>query len=109
MRLVGGRYQTVLSQEYLHDKETKMNQQKTTQERFEQDMIDFYQATNNVSETARVFDTSRRTVGRILEQHGIARPLQKLRGEAYHIQDLLSKYNLSVMDVRRIIESQQKQ
>jgi hypothetical protein len=47
--------------------------------------------------------TSPRTIGRVLEEHGLATPVPRLKGEAYHAMKLLEKFNVSVEELEQIL------
>jgi len=49
------------------------------------------------------FCTSPRTIGRILEERGLATPAPRLKGEAYNIMQLLKKHNLSYDGLENMI------
>ena len=56
----------------------------------------------NIKELALANNTSPRTIGRILEERGLASPVPRLQGEAYQVMQLLAQYNVSV-DLLKII------
>lgn len=58
----------------------------------------------NIMQLAKLHHTSARTVGRIIEEHGLATPMPRLRGEAYEAMKLLTYYGLTVDDLHVILE-----
>lgn len=50
----------------------------------------------SITELATMFVTSPRTIGRILEEKGLASPVSRLKGEAYRAMKLLEQYGLTV-------------
>jgi len=47
-------------------------------------------------ELAILYKVSERTINRILEEHGLASPVPRLKGEAYQAMQVLKRHNLTV-------------
>lgn len=56
-----------------------------------------------LSELARHFTTSTRTIGRVLEERGLATPIPRLKGEAYALMKLMLQYNMTVDQLKTIL------
>ena len=48
----------------------------------------------NQKELAERFNTSERTVNRVLIEYGLATPVARIKGEAYQVMQVLKKYNI---------------
>ena len=48
----------------------------------------------NQKELAERFNTSERTVNRVLIEAGLATPVARIKGEAYQVMQVLKKYNI---------------
>lgn len=57
----------------------------------------------NMRQLAKHHDTSERTIGRVLEERGLATPVPRLKGEAYRAMKLLKEHHLTVDDLARIL------
>ena len=51
--------------------------------------------TLNLLELAKFFNTSTRTIGRVLEERGLATPVPRLKGEAHQVMRILHAYGLN--------------
>lgn len=51
--------------------------------------------TLNLLELAKFFNTSTRTIGRVLEERGLATPVPRLKGEAHAVMRILHAYGLN--------------
>lgn len=56
-----------------------------------------------LSELARHFTTSTRTIGRVLEERGLATPVPRLKGEAYALMKLMLQYSMTVDQLKTIL------
>lgn len=56
--------------------------------------------TLTLKELAEHFTTSTRTIGRVLEERGLATPVPRLKGEAYQIMQLLKEYELDLAGLK---------
>jgi hypothetical protein len=59
--------------------------------------------TLNLTELSKVFNTSSRTIGRILEERGLATPVPRLKGEAYTVMQILAKHNINAEQLERVL------
>lgn len=48
----------------------------------------------NQKQLAERFNTSERTVNRVLIEAGLATPVARIKGEAYQVMQVLKKYNI---------------
>lgn len=60
--------------------------------------------TLTIKELASYFNTSSRTIGRVLEERGLATPVPRLKGEAYQVMQLLKEHNLDIAQLKDMIE-----
>ena len=60
--------------------------------------------TLNQLELAQFFNTSPRTINRILEERGLATPVARIKGEAYQAMQLLKQYGLTVGDLKTMLD-----
>lgn len=51
--------------------------------------------TMKMKDLAKVFDTSPRTLNRVLEERGLATPVPRLKGEAHQVMRLIGSYGLN--------------
>ena len=56
-------------------------------------------------ELAVRFNTSQRTINRIFIEAGIATPVARIKGEAYHVMQLLKKYNVNHSTLKTLLEN----
>lgn len=61
--------------------------------------------TLTMKELADHFKTSTRTIGRVLEERGLATPVPRLKGEAYLVMEVLSEYGIDPKQLRPLLES----
>ena len=54
-------------------------------------------------ELADRFNTSERTINRVFIAAGIATPVARIKGEAYHVMQLLKKYNVDLAMLKTIL------
>lgn len=59
----------------------------------------YTQETNTLTELAKMFNTSRRTVGRVLQERGLASPVPRLQGKAYRAVKLMEKYDVNINEL----------
>lgn len=55
-------------------------------------------------ELAKHFETSPRTIGRVLEDRGLATPVPRLKGEAYMTMQILAEYGLTPETLRHTLD-----
>lgn len=48
---------------------------------------------------------SERTINRVLIEYGLATPVERIKGEAYHVMQLLKKHNLDLNSLKKLLES----
>lgn len=48
----------------------------------------------NQKELAKNYNTSERTINRVLVEYGLATPVARIKGEAYQVMQVLKKYNI---------------
>lgn len=48
----------------------------------------------NQKELAKHYNTSERTINRVLIEAGLATPVARIKGEAYQVMQVLKKYNI---------------
>ena len=53
---------------------------------------------------AQQFETSPRTIGRVLDEYEIPRPTARAKGEAYNVMKLLEKYHLNYATLKTMLE-----
>lgn len=58
-----------------------------------------------LKEMAENFDVSARTIQRVLIEAGIATPVERIKGEAYHVMQLLKKHRLDKESLERMLET----
>jgi hypothetical protein len=63
-----------------------------------------YTAKMPLVEIAKKYETSPRTVGRVLEERGLATPVPRLKGEAYWAVKLMEEHGLALDELRTIVE-----
>ena len=67
-------------------------------------VLDLYQRKiMNQKDLAAKFSVSERTINRILIEAGLATPVARIKGEAYHIMKLLKKYDLELNTLRILL------
>lgn len=57
---------------------------------------------HDIKEIAKIHSTSTRTVGRVLEERGVALPRERIRGEAKAVMKLLEERNVTSQDLTGI-------
>jgi hypothetical protein len=57
-----------------------------------------------IKELAKLFYTSPRTIGRVLEERGLATPVPRLQGEAYRAMQLLKEHHVTVDQLKTMLE-----
>lgn len=68
-------------------------------------IIYFYQKKNYTQKhLAEQFEVSPRTINRVLIEAGIATPVARIKGEAYHVMKLLEKHGLDLNSLRSMLE-----
>jgi len=55
---------------------------------------------------AKQFGTSTRTIGRVLEEHGLATPVARLKGEAHQVMKLLAKHGMGFSELKALLSNQ---
>jgi len=50
------------------------------------------------------WEVSPRTIGRILEERGLATPVPRLKGEAYQVMQLLKKHDMSAEALETLLD-----
>ena len=62
----------------------------------QKDMIVFWYQKKiyNQKELAKNYNTSERTINRVLVEYGLATPVSRIKGEAYQVMQVLKKYNI---------------
>lgn len=67
-------------------------------------IINHYTAkTYNQKELATFFKVSERTIHRVLEQAGLATPVARIKGEAYHTMQYLKELGLDLNALKRLM------
>lgn len=61
--------------------------------------------THNQKELATIFDTSERTINRVLQEKGLATAVPRIKGEAYRAMQLLKQYGISVEELEDILRA----
>ena len=56
-------------------------------------------------ELALFYNTSERTINRILIEYGVATPVERIKGEAYHTMKLLERYKITLPLLNSILVS----
>jgi len=56
-------------------------------------------------ELAQFFGTSPRTIGRVLEERGLATPVPRLKSEAYQVMQLLKEHQLDLIGLKDRLSS----
>ena len=59
----------------------------------------------NQKELAEKVNTSQRTINRVLIEAGLATPVERIKGEAYHVMQLLKKHSLDLNSLKKLLES----
>lgn len=55
-------------------------------------------------ELAENFEVSERTINRVLIEAGLATPVERIKGEAYGVMQLLKKYHLDLASLTMMLE-----
>jgi hypothetical protein len=63
--------------------------------------------THTIKKLATEYHTSPRTIGRVLEERGLATPVPRIKGEAYHALKLLQKHNLTPAQADQMLSKPQ--
>lgn len=50
------------------------------------------------------FEVSERTINRVLIEAGLATPIARIKGEAYHVMKLLKKHDLDLDSLTQMLE-----
>jgi hypothetical protein len=58
-----------------------------------------------VKQLAEQYRTSTRTIGRVLEERGLATPVPRLKDEAHRVMLLLKQHNVTYPHLRDILEN----
>lgn len=58
----------------------------------------------NQKELAEKCQTSERTINRVLIEYGLATPVARIKGEAYHVMQLLKKHSLDLNGLKKMLE-----
>ena len=58
----------------------------------------------SVKDLAERNEVSTRTIGRVLDEYQIARPLARAKGEAYNVMKLLEQYHLNYATLKTMLE-----
>lgn len=61
--------------------------------------------TLTIKEMTQFFGVSSRTIGRVLEEGGLATPVPRLKGEAHQVMLLLKKHNLTPVTLTALLEA----
>lgn len=61
-----------------------------------------------VSDLAYRWDTSPRTIRRVLEENGLASPVPRLKGDAHYVMQLLKEFGIPANKLRSVLEQHQK-
>jgi hypothetical protein len=69
----------------------------------------FHRKLYNQTELAKMYNTSTRTIHRILVEAGVATTVPRIQGEAHKAMQLLKKHNLTVEDLEQLLASHQMQ
>ena len=67
-------------------------------------IVEKYNKGLTIRKLAELHSTSTRTVGRVLEEYGLASPVPRLKGEAYTAMQTLKKYSVTVDELPGILE-----
>ena len=69
-------------------------------------IVDMYQRKiMSQKELSQFFNTSERTINRIFIEYGIATPVERIKGEAYHVMKLIEKYGLNLNSLNALLVS----
>ena len=67
-------------------------------------IVTLYQnKTMTQKQLAHRFNVSERTINRVFIAAGIATPVARIKGEAYHVMQLLKKYNVDLVMLKTIL------
>lgn len=70
-----------------------------------QEIVAHYKAkTMTLKQMSVIYFRSARTIGRVIEEAGLATPVPRLKGEAYRAIKLLQQHNLSVDQLEKLLE-----
>lgn len=58
----------------------------------------------NQKELAEKLNTSERTINRVLVEYGLATPVARIQGEAYHVMQLLKKHGMDLNSLKKLLE-----
>ena len=65
-----------------------------TQAQKDQIVLWYQKKIYNQKELAKNYNTSERTINRVLIEAGLATPVARIKGEAYQVMQVLKKYNI---------------
>lgn len=65
----------------------------------------YNQKTLTLRELANHFSTSSRTIGRVLEERGLATPVPRLKGEAHQVMLLIKSYGLDIDTLTTLLKT----
>lgn len=89
---------------YYLQKEAHAMAVKLIKENIKDAMINAYTSKqSNITQLAKKYNVSTRTVGRVIEERGLATPVPRLRGEAYQVMQLLAEFELTVDQLKDIL------
>lgn len=60
---------------------------------------------DNQKQLALRFNCSERTINRVLVENGLATPIERIKGDAHYVMQLLKKYQIAPTELERILES----
>lgn len=65
----------------------------------------YQRKTLTIGEMAKYFNTSSRTIGRVLEERGLATPVPRLKGEAYMVMKLLEERGIAPENLEAVLNA----
>ena len=90
---------------YQYQKETQMNVKCLPSHIKDQICLAYNNKTLTLKELANHFSTSRRTIGRVLEERGLATPVPRLKGEAHQVMLLIKSYGLDIDTLTTLLKT----
>jgi hypothetical protein len=68
-------------------------------------LVSFYKTGQyKIIDLAALFNTSTRTIGRVLVERGLATPVPRLKGEAYHVMKTLEAHGIKPEQLEQVIQ-----
>lgn len=81
---------------------------KSLSEHTKDDIVESYKSKHTLASMAKMFNTSSRTIGRVLEERGLLTPVPRLQADAKAVMAIMEKRSLHAVDLDQIMGLLQK-